>query len=149
MTNIEKRMRKYPETDTFHYYNANSKNKITGDCVIRAISRATDIPYNDVVMGLAELHCKTGFNMESTECYDRFLKEHGWKKYKQPRQPDNTKYTGKEFCKELFDWFNGDVPRKIIAHIGSHHIVAIIDGKVNDIWNSTDGAIGNYWVKER
>ena len=29
-----------------------------------------------------------------------------------------------------------------IAHIGGNHIVAIVDGKVNDIWDSTNGVLG-------
>ena len=36
---------------------------------------------------------------------------------------------------------------RYIAHIGGHHIIAIVDKKVNDTWDSTDGCIGNYWTK--
>lgn len=28
------RQEKYPNTDTFTYYNANPKNRITGDCML-------------------------------------------------------------------------------------------------------------------
>lgn len=34
------RQKKYPDTSTFHYYNANPKNKVDDDCVIRAICTA-------------------------------------------------------------------------------------------------------------
>jgi hypothetical protein len=34
----------------------------------------------------------------------------------------------------------------MIANIGGHHIVAIIEGQINDIWDSSDGCIGNVWV---
>jgi len=37
----------------------------------------------------------------------------------------------------------------VIANIGGHHIVAIIEGRVWDTWNSTDGCIGNYWTKKQ
>lgn len=141
-----KREDKYPNTSTFTFYNANPKNKYTTDCIIRAISTATGIPYNDVVMDLAKLHCKTGI----MEPYDKYLASLGWIKHAQPRKYDNTKYTGKEFC-EFIQRHDNDNPtyplNKVIAHIGGHHIVAIIDGKVHDIWNSTDGCIGNYWTK--
>lgn len=30
-----------PETSTFHFHNENPKGRRTGDCVIRAIARAT------------------------------------------------------------------------------------------------------------
>lgn len=143
-----KRQEKYPNTSTFHYYNANPKNKITGDCWCRAICTALEIPYNQVVMEMAELHCKTG-----KDCpIDEYLKLKGWVKHKQPRKTDNTKYTGSEFCQEL----NSNIMAvgiKVIANIGGHHIVCIkedeIEGlhKIHDIWNSTGKCIGNYWIK--
>ena len=136
------RQEKYPETRTFHYYNANPKNRITTDCVIRAISTATDIPYNRVVMEMAELQCKTGYDDGDAKLYEVYLKQCGFVKHKQPRKADNTKYTGKEFCLRL-----AKRGVRYIANIGGHHVVAIVGGKVNDIWDSTDGCIGNYWSK--
>jgi hypothetical protein len=133
------REQKYPDTSTFHFYNANPKNRITGDCIYRALCTAMNIPYNQVVMHLAELQCKTGYADE--KLYGRYLELNGWIKHKQPRKADGTKYTGKEFCERARTYEN------YIAHIGGHHIVAIVDGKVNDIWNSTGGCIGNYWTK--
>ncbi len=140
-----KRKDRYPDTDTFHFHNQNPRNRYTGDCVHRALSLACDIPYNDVVMELAQLHCKTGY----AKPFDKFLELHGFVKCKQPRKPDNKKYTGKEFCKGLQTKTFNDVTyeHRIVAKIGGNHIVAIIDGKVNDVWNSTCGCIGNYWVK--
>lgn len=145
-----KRQDKFPETQTFHYYNANPRNRITSDCVFRAIARATEIPYNDVVKGLAELHCLTGYECTDKRTIDSFLKAHGWTKNKQPRKADNTKYTGKEFCLQLQAW-NKDFPQsengRYVAMIGGNHVIAIVNGKVNDTWNSTGGCIGNYWTK--
>lgn len=145
------RQQKYPETSTFHYHNANPHNRITTDCVIRAISTATEIPYNQVVMELAELQCKTGYDDGDVKLYDKYLKSKGWVKYNQPRKADNTKYTGKEWCKQLqedYDWvINPDKIKRMVAHIGGHHVVAIVDGRVWDIWDSTCKTIGNYWIK--
>ena len=134
------RQEKYPETSTFHYHNENPKNRITGDCVVRALARATEIPYNQVVMALAELHCKTGYESTDKRTIDAFLKSQGWIMQRQPRKADGKKYTGEEFCK-IFK------TSRAVAMIGGHHTVAIVNGKVNDIWDSTDGCIGNYWVK--
>ena len=143
------RTQKYKNTDTFYYYNANPKGRITGDCTIRAISTATKIPYNTVVMEMAELQCETGY--DARDLTDRYLKSKGWIKHQRPRKSDNTFYTGKEFCRNLMrydsDIDSGNDMHHIIAHIGTHHIVAIIGGQVNDIWDSTDGCIGNYWTK--
>ena len=133
------RQQKYPDTDTFHYYNANPKNRITGDCAFRAISTALNQDYNQTVMEMAEVMCKTGYALNDKKGEEAYLKTKGWIKHSQPKHADGTKYTGAEFCKE----FEGTC----VAHIGGHHIVCIKDGKVLDTWNSTDGCIGNYWTK--
>lgn len=137
-----KRQDKYPETSTFHFYNANPKGRFTGDCRIRAIAAACDVPYNQVVMDLARIQCETGYDQCEKQGIGILLKEYGWVKQSQPRKDDNTKYTGEEFCKYLA---NKNI--KYVAHIGGHHLVAIVNGKVYDTWDSTDGCIGNYWIK--
>ena len=141
------RIEMYPDTQTFHYYNANPKNRFTGDCRIRAISTACQVPYNQVVMDLAKIQCETGYDQCCNQGLDILLKQYGWQKMSQPRKSyNNTKYTGKEFCMEIQSGHRCNFGN-IIANIGGHHIVAIIDGKVNDTWDSTSGCIGNYWVK--
>lgn len=133
------REQKYPDTKTFKFYNANPKNRITGDCTFRAICTALGQTWEQTVMEMAELSCKTGYALNDTKGIAKYMELKGWTKMKQPRKSDNTKYTGKEFCKV----FKGTC----VANIGGHHVVCIKDGKVHDIWDSTDGCIGNYWVK--
>lgn len=147
MTREEKRKNKYPETHTFHYYNANPKNRFTGDCVVRAICTACEVPYNQVVMDLAKIQCETGY-----DCGDRgtdiLLKQYGWTKMKQPRKENNTKFTGKEFCDYLDGlYIDGKLANKVVMNIGGHHMSCIINYKIWDIWDCGDGCIGNYWVK--
>lgn len=146
-----KREVKYPDTDVFKYYNANPKGRFTGDCVDRALCTALDEDYDTVVKELSNLQCQTGYSCHCKECYDLYLKSKGFVKMKQPRKPDNTKYTGKEFCEELqsgspqFDV--GSDSKRIVAHIGGSHVVAIVDHKICDTWNSSKKCIGNYWVR--
>ena len=146
---------KYPNTDTFRFYNANPKNRITGDCVTRAISVATEEDYNKIVMARALVHIETGYDSTVNEGISVLMEKLGWTKMKQPKKPNGKKYTGKEWCKYL----NKEYPEgvRMVANIGGHHIVAIvpkvIDGKmkhrVYDIWDSTRKCIGNYWIKEQ
>lgn len=143
-----KRETKYPETSTFHYHNQNPKNRITGDCVVRAISLACEKPYNEVVMDLARIQCETGYDATVNQGINILLKKYGWTKMKQPRKIDNTKYSGKEFC----EWLNKNdkCNSSIISNIGTHHIVCLKKTdkwKIWDIWNSTNGCVGNYWTK--
>lgn len=133
--------RKIPvDTQNFTYYNANPKGKMTTDCVTRAITTALNQPYETTVRELTELWLKTGYEMTEPRCYGKYLESKGFEKQKQPRKADNTRYTGREFVRI----FKG----VCVANIGSSHVVCIKDGKVIDIWNSTGGCIGNYWIKK-
>ena len=149
-----RRQQKYPDTPTFHYYNANPKNHITGDCTFRAVCTALEQTWEQTVMEMAESSCRTGYAINDKKGIEKYLKSKGWKKQKQPRKDDNTKYTGKEFCEQLqsdpwlFTGKENDYNARIIATIGGHHIVAIVDGKIHDTWNSSGKTIGNYWTKE-
>lgn len=155
------RQKKWPNTATFRYFNANPKNRITGDCAFRAISVGLEQDYNQTVMEMAELMCKTGYALNDLKGEDKYLASKGWKKMKQPRHKDGTKYTGEEFCKVIQKWVYEDglhgqewddgivIAPRIVAHIGGHHIVAIIDGVIQDIWDSSHKTIGNYWIEEK
>lgn len=137
------RQEAYKDTKTFRFYNANPKNRITGDCAFRAISTGLEQDYNTTVMEMATLMCETGYALNDKKGEERYLASKGWVKHPQPRKNDNTKYTGKEFCEKI-----AESGKRYIALIGGHHIVAIVDKRVWDIWDSTDKCIGNYWTKE-
>lgn len=139
---MSSRINKYPDTSTFHYFNANPHNRITGDCEFRAISTALEQDYNTTVMEMAEMMCKTGYALNDTKGEEKYLISKGWKKCPQPRKANGKKYTGKEFCEQL-----AVKGVRYVAHLGGCHVVAIVDCKVNDIWDSTGGCIGNYFVK--
>lgn len=150
--------RKIPRnTKYFNYYNANPKDKKTGDCVIRALSIAMKKSWDDVLTDLYHYAMKYKQMLNDDMLYKKYLKDNGWIMLKQPRKYDNTKYTGFEFCEEIQDGssfkhddgYEIDEVDNIIAHIGGHHIVAIIDGKITDTWDSSGGCIGNIWIKVR
>lgn len=149
------RQEKYPDTETFHYYNCNPKNKIASDCVVRAIATATGISWEDTLQALTDLSKKTGYMVNEKKCYGRYLESLGWVKLKRPRKPDGTVYTGNDFCytlthptysEELQLGVDFDINR-IVAHMGTHHVVAIISGQIWDTWNSSSGTVGIIWVK--
>lgn len=142
------RKQKYPDTATFHFYNANPHGRITGDCVTRAIATALEIDYNVAVMLGAIAQVETGYDNATAQGIDYIVGRCGWTKQKQPKKANGKKYTGAEFCKAIkngtYAWLQG---KRIIANIGGHHTVAIVDERIWDIWDSTDGCIGNYWIK--
>lgn len=141
------------DTKYLKVFNMNPKNKKTTDCVVRAIALATNQSWEKVLRDLCEIAIETGYHIDDVKCYAKYIESCGFTKCKQPRKPNNKKYTGKEFCQYLYD--NKVAYNKpILAHIGGHHIVAIMPlndkgekrFKVVDIWDSTDGTIGNFWM---
>ena len=156
MTMNEKRQKKYPDTDYFHFHNANPKGKMTTDCVVRAITTALNQPYEQTLREMAEITLKTGYMLNENKGMEAYMKSKGWTKCKQPKKWDGTKYTGKEFCRTLMhptysEELNltdkGFEINRILANIGGHHTVAIMSGQIWDTWNSADGSIGIVWVK--
>lgn len=142
-----KRVDKYPETDSFVYENVNPSNRIAGDCVVRAIANAEGKSWDEVFDALCVLSRKYHEMPNDKRVYGRYLAEHGWTRCKQPRKPDGGKYTGAEFVCDFGFQSN------VIAHIGGHHMVCIKPKggkyKVHDIWDSTGGCIGIFWIKEK
>lgn len=145
------RQEKYPDTKVFHFYNANPKNRITEDCVERAISTALGQSWEKTILELAEMGTKNGYCPYGKKGIEEYLKCKGWYKQRQPKHENGTKYTGYEFCLDIQSKNPITVPKnarsKIIAMIGGGHVVAIMDGKIYDTWDSSSGCIGNFWIK--
>lgn len=142
-------IKKIPQdTEYFRYYNANPKDRRTGDCVFRAIALSTGKTWDEVLDDLTVYAHKYKVAPNDTAAYDKYLKDLGYTKMAQPRKKDNTKYTGEEFCRDYLSKFRLG-KYDVVAHIGGHHIVAIVDCQVVDIWNSSYKTIGNYWIRRR
>ena len=98
------REQKYPSTSTFRFYNANPKNRFGGDCVVRAICTALRQSWEQTIREMTKLGIKHGYVLNDQSLFPKYLESKGWKKMKQPRKDDGTKYTGKEFCEEVREW---------------------------------------------
>lgn len=136
-----KRSEKYKDHKYFHYFNANSHNHATGDCVVRAISSACNVSWEDTFKGLCEIGLKYGYMPNSDQCIKKYLEARGWVKMKEPRNCYNRKLSVQEFL------CNNKHKSNIIANIGSHHMAAIINNVVYDIWDSSRETMHSYWVK--
>lgn len=136
-----KRIQKYPETETFHYHNANPKGRIGGDCVIRAIAVFLGITWEQCFREMTEVALKHYALVDEPKTYVAYLQEKGFAKMPQPRKADNTKYTGKEFCEEIAK----DGKRYVVSM--ANHLSLVFNKKIWDIWDCTGKTVGNYWVK--
>ena len=122
----------------YHYYNCNPHRKLTDDCVIRAICSSTGESWDDTIKELTEYAIKTGYMLNTPECYSKYLADKGYVKQKQPVHKDGKKVRFKEFVK----MFDGHA----ICHCGQGHVTYVADNSAWDIWDVSDEVVGNYFV---
>lgn len=139
---------------SYIYFNANPKNNKTGDCVIRAISKALSLPYNIVYRELAEFGIEHSLMLNSKECYEKYLFTKGFKKVSQLRKEDNTLYECKEFCEllasddiEYLTPLSKKQAKCVIAKVGTHHLTCFVDYDVYDIFCPYGDKVHTLWVK--
>ena len=123
----------------FVFENPNPSGSYVGDCVIRAISIASNKSWYEVFVDL----CLKALNMydmpSSNRVWNEYLKSEGYTRHVIPSDCPSC-YTIKDFCGEHF---NG----RYILGTGSH-VVAVINGNYFDTWDSGDESPIYYWTKE-
>ena len=127
----------------YKYSNENPLNRYTDDCVIRAISVATGKSWDETLDELVEIAHEVKTVPNNRDCYEVYLQKNGFIRCKQPRKDDNTKYRGWEFLDKIK---KDDI---ILCHIGTHHIVAVKNKKIWDIWDCSYDCVGIYWIKSK
>ena len=135
--NKEKRM---INTEYYHYNNVNPMGKYGQDCVIRAVALMTDTSWNNTVRQMTEFGIMKGFVLNDDHVYPKYLEKNGFVERAEPRDIYNKKISVKDFIK-LHPHIN------CVANVGSHHVTAIKDGVVNDIWNCSNTVMHKYWEK--
>ena len=148
--------RKIPSnTMYFNYRQENPSNKLTGDCVIRAIASALNKSWDEVYDDLCAIGKKYKLMPNDSKCYERYLKANGYVKQKQPRDAFNKKLTGREFCDLLNDEYHRgliDESFSVVLSIGSHHLSMIectLSGfTICDSWDCSYGCVGKWYSKE-
>ena len=118
--------------------NVNLKNKVTTDCVVRAIATASGKDYKEVAQGLFNNYLKTGYAMNDKKNYEKWLEQNGWGKMRQPRKSDNTKY--------LVGEIDEVTEHSSVIISCAHHLTCRINDEIVDIWDCRGKTIGNYWV---
>lgn len=119
-------------------YNTNPFGLRVGDCVIRAISKALEKPWEDVYVEL----CIQGFMMgdlpSSNAVWSAYLRHKGFNRYTITSRPDS--YNVEDFCQEH--------PKGVFVIGTGTHAVAIIDGCYYDAWQSGREPVVYYFEKE-
>ena len=126
----------------YRYYCPNPhphyKDSITGDCVVRAISKVLEQTWNDTYWDL----CDEGFLMgdwgNSNVVWDMYLRDCG---FIRKVIPDTCPicYTIRDFCRDH------PIGRFVLAT--GKHVIAVVDGDYYDTWDSGDEVPLYYYKK--
>lgn len=122
---------------SYIYYNPNPSGKRTGDCVIRAIAKATGQDWERAYTNL----CVEGYTLydlpSSNRVWRSYLESKGFKKYNLPDTCPNC-YTIKQFCED-------NTKGIYVLGLGDH-VVTVIDGNYFDVWDCGD-EVPLYYLK--
>lgn len=111
----------------FAQYNPNPRGINTGDCVIRAICKALDMPWEKVYVELTIKGLQEAMWGDTNAVWEKFLKERGFVQHVLPNTcPD---------CYTIADFANEHKVGTFIVATGTH-VVAVKDGKYFDTWDS-------------
>jgi hypothetical protein len=119
----------------YSYYNVNPYKIRVGDCVIRAISKALNQPWEDTYIDLTIQGYLMGDLLSSNAVWDAYLKSKGFKRNIVPNDCPEC-YTIEDFCNEH--------PKGTFVLGTGTHCVTIENGCVFDTWNSS-GEIPIYY----
>lgn len=123
----------------FVFYNPNPARNLVGDCVIRAISKLTDRPWEDVYLDVALQGYMMHDMPSSNNVWGTYLHDLGYSRNVIPDScPDC--YTVAEFATDH------PVGTFLLA-IGTH-VVAVKDGNYYDTWDSGNEIPIYYWEKQ-
>lgn len=119
-------------------FNVNPKNKMVGDCTIRAISLLTDQNWDETFIGLMVTAYQECDMPASNAVWSKYLYSLGYKRGVIQNTCPNC-YTIREFC---------DQNNKGIYMLSTgEHVVTVIDGCYYDTWDSGDLVPAHYWFK--
>lgn len=121
------------------HVNPNPKGIYVGDCVIRAISIATDTSWDYTYIMVALEGLKMKNLPDSNEVWGSYLRSIGFRQILLPDDCPNC-YSIREFC---YDYPYGTY----ILATGSH-VVAVIDGDYYDAWDSGSEVPTSVWRRE-
>ena len=126
----------------YRYYNANPFGKIVDDCWLRSICTGEGRPYQEVGIEMSTMAIKEGYVPGDAKFIDKYLKQHGWVKQKQPIKSNGKKYTIKEFLDI------SELKCHCIVNAGNCHLTYFDDGYVYDIFDCTDRIMNSFYVPE-
>jgi len=122
----------------YEYFNNNPSDKLVGDCVVRAVSLATNESWDKTYIALSLL----GFLMK-----DVFSSNSVWGAYLMQNGFDRDAVSS--YCPECYTIadFASEHPKGVYVLATGTHVVTVIDGIYLDTWDS-GSEIPQYFFKK-
>ena len=125
---------------SYIYDNPNPYGKKVGDCVIRALSRAFGMSWDEVAIDLSMMELALKDMPNADAVWGEYLKLNGFRKGILPAPCPNC-INVRQFC-EMF-------PRGTFVVATGFHVIAVIDGNYYDREDTGDETLIYFWEKER
>lgn len=112
------------------YYNPNPRGEIrSGDCTVRALTKAIGESWEAVYLELSMLGFRMGDMPSANQVWGEFLRSYGFNRYSLPNTCPAC-YTVRDFCV--------DHPSGLYVLATGSHVVTVEDGNYYDSWDSGD-----------
>lgn len=122
--------------------NVNPKGWKTGDCVVRALAKATQKSWDETYQELCDIGLKKKRMPSDSCCSRKYLLDHGFTEMKQMKDA----YGNKMSVGELADYYK-DGNYVLVVHT-RRHLTCILLGDIIDSWNTSYQTAGYYYIKE-
>lgn len=120
------------------YYNPNPNGKLTGDCVVRALTKALDESWYEIYDDLCDEGRQAGDWGNTNSVWGSYLRKQGYRRYVVPNTcPD---------CYTVSD-FAYDHPAGVYIVATGTHVVCVKDGDIYDVFDSSF-EVPAYYYKE-
>lgn len=120
-------------------FNNNPVGRHVGDCAVRAVSKALDIPWETAYAMIAMNGFSMGDMPSSNSVWGAVLRQNGFYRKSLPDScPDC--YTAEDFC-------NDNSEGTYVLGFGTH-VATVVDGNLYDSWNSSQEVPQYVWYRK-
>lgn len=123
----------------FRAYNPNPLKRKTGDCTVRAISKALGQDWHETFLALAIYGYVFCDMPNSDDLWGMYLKTKGFRRFIIPDDGIG-KYTVEDFC--------ADHPEGVFLLALKSHVVAVVDGDYFDTFDCGGETPIYYWIRK-
>lgn len=121
------------------HYNPNPMSRKVGDCSIRAVSKALNVPWEEAYDMVSDAGFAMGDMPSSDAVWGAVLRRNGFYRDVIPNTcPD---------CYNAYD-FSRDHPNGVYVLGFGGHVATVVDGNIYDSWDSSNEIPQYYWYRK-